>query len=71
MLAAEPGTGFVSLSHAIAGGVFPSSGVNAPSFFFWTHHWQYKTPIVPHTVSHKINNYYNLIQIYGDCPLQL
>ena len=65
MLPAQPGTGFVSLSAAFAGGDFSSSGVNPPPVFLSAPHChaapvhtQHNVPFLPHTVSLKINYYY-------------
>ena len=65
MLPAQPGTGFVSLSPAFAGGDFSSSGVNPPPVFLSALHChaapvqtQHNVPFVPHTVSPNTNNYH-------------
>ena len=65
MLLAQPGTGFVSLSPAFAGGDFSSSGVNPPPFFLLASHFhaspvqtQHNFLFVTHTVSPNINDYY-------------
>ena len=65
MLPAQPGSGFVSLSPAFAGGGCSSSGVNpTPVFFSATNSHaapgqaQHNFPFVPHTVSPNINDYY-------------
>ena len=64
MLPAQPGSGFVSLSHAFAGGGFSSSGVNPPSVFISAPNFhaapvktQHNLPFVPHAVSPNINEY--------------
>ena len=56
MLPAKPGTGFVSLSPAFAGGDLSSSGVNPPPVFLSAPHYhtapvqtQHYVPFVPHT----------------------
>ena len=65
MLPAQPGSGFVSLSPAFAGGAFSSSGINPTPVFFSALNFyaapvqtQHNLPFVPHTVSPTINNYY-------------
>ena len=65
MLPAQPGSGFVSLSPAFAGGGFSSSGVNPTPVFFSAPNChaapvqtQHNFPFVPHTVSLNINDYY-------------
>ena len=58
MLPSQPGSGFVSLAPAFAGGGFSSSGVNPPPVFFSAPNchaaplqMQHNIPLVPHTVS--------------------
>ena len=65
MLPVQPGSGFVSLSPAFAGSGFSSSGVNPTPVFFSAPNChaapvqtQYNLPVVPHTVSRNINDYY-------------
>ena len=64
MLSAQPCSGFVSLSSALAGGGFSYSGVNptpvfsAPNFYAAPVQTQHNLPFVPHTVSPNINDYY-------------
>ena len=65
MLPAQPGSGFVSLSPAFAGGGFSSSGVNPTPVFFSAPNChaapvqtQHNLPFVPQTVSPNFNDYY-------------
>ena len=65
ILPAQPGSGYVSLLSAFAGGGFSSSGVNPLPVFFSAPHChaapsqtQHNLPFVPHTVSPNINDYY-------------
>ena len=64
MLAAQPGTGLLSLS-PFADGDFSSSGVNQPPIFLSAPlchaapvHTKHKASFVPHNVSPNINDYY-------------
>ena len=68
---AQPGTGFVSLSPAFAGGDFSSSGVNPPPVFLSAPHYQsapvltqHNVPFVPLSVSPNINDYYKSDAIF-------
>ena len=59
MLPTQPGSGFVSLSPAFAGGSFSSSGVNPPLVLFSAPvQTQHNFSFVPHTVSANVNDYY-------------
>ena len=80
MLPAQPGSGFVSLSAALAGGGFSSSGGNPTPVFFSAPNChaapvqtQHNFPFVPHTVSPNINNYYtsdaNLWRLAATTPI--
>ena len=80
MLSAQPGSGFVSLSPAFAGGGFSSSGVNPTPVFFSAPNChaapvqtQHNLPFVPHTVSPNINDYYtsdaNLFRLAATNPI--
>ena len=80
MLPAQPGSGFVSLSPAFAGGGFSSSGVNPTPVFFSAPNChaapvltQHNLPFVPHTVSPNINYYYtsdaNLWRLAATTPI--
>ena len=82
ILPAQPGSGFVSLSPAFAGGDFSSSGVNPPPVFLSAPHChaapvqtQHKVSFVPHTVSTNINDYYtsdaNLWRLAATTPIVL
>ena len=80
MLPAQPGSGFVSLSPAFAGGGIAFSGVNKRPVFLsapnchaapvQTHH---NVPFVLHTVSPIINDYYtsdtNLWRLAATTPI--
>ena len=80
MLPAQPGSGFVSLSPAFAGGGFSSCGVNPTLVFFSAPNChaapvqtQHNLPFVPHTVSPNINDYYtsdaNLWRLAATTPI--
>ena len=80
MLPAQPGSGFVSLSPAFAGGGFSSSRVNPPPFFFSAPNCheapvqtQHIVSFVLHTVSPNTNDYYtsdaNLWQLAATTPI--
>ena len=80
MLPTQPGSGFVSLSPAFAGGGFSSSGVNPTPVFFSGPNFhaapvqtQHNFPFVPHTVSPNINDYYtsdaNLWRLAATSPI--
>ena len=80
LLSAQPGSGFVSLSPAFAGGSFSSSGVNTTPVFFSASNChaapvqaQHNLPFVPHTVSPNINGYYtsdaNLWRLAATTPI--
>ena len=80
MLPAQPGSGFVSLSPAFAGGGFSSSGVNPTPVFFSAPNChaapvqtQHNLPFVPHTESPSINDYYtsdaNLWRLAATTPI--
>ena len=80
MLPVQPGSGFVSLSPAFAGGGFSSSGVNPTPVFFSAPNChaapvqtQHNLPFVPHTVSPNINDYYtsdaNLWRLAATTPI--
>ena len=80
MLKAQPGSGFVSLSPAFAGGEFSSSGTNpSPVFLSAPHyqsapvHTQHNIPFLPHTVSPNINDsstsYANLRRLAATTPI--
>ena len=78
MLPAQPGSGFVSLSPAFAGGGFSSSGVDPSPVFFsapncYAATVQTQHIFVPHTVSPNINDYYtsdaNLWRLAATTPI--
>ena len=80
MLPAQPGTEFVSLTPAFAGGDFSSSGINPQPVFVLAPHChaapvqtQHNIPFVPHTVSTNINDYYtsnaNLPRLAATIPI--
>ena len=80
LLQAQPGSGFVSLSPAFAGGGFSSSGVNPTPVFFSAPNChaapvqtQHNLPFVPNTVSPNINDYYtsdaNLWRLAATTPV--
>ena len=80
MLPAQPGSGFVSLSPAFAGGGFSSCGVNPPPFFFSAANCHTAPVQTQHKISlycilchPNINDYYtsgaNLSRLVATAPI--